>query len=372
MCIALLTSHPTITAISELHQSISSQAHNLHNHPLLVALLKYNRNRNRIFSCPIPPCYFFSRESQQLIPKVSISPGREIIKSAHPAASFSEKYSQFISSHTSFYTDGSKTSPGCYVGLAIFSPPPPPPTYHFQARIFSYASIFTAEALAILLTLEHIKTSNIRKSIIFTDSLSTLQALSIPTDIINLSHITIFRIKSILLELEAEGQSVVLAWIPGRKGIPGNERADSLAKEATRTGILLDYSLPHTDFHHQITIDLKEKFSHSITNPDCTTGQFYIDNCLSPSPKPWYHSCNLPRDHITTFSRMRSNHYNLAFSLFRKNLSDSPECQCGDIEDLNHVFWSCPRYDAQRAILTHSLIKSLRTFALAHFIKNRL
>ena len=73
--------------------------------------------------------------------------------------------------------------------------------------------------------------------------------------------------------------------------------------------------------------------------------------------KPWYHTCNLPRDHITSFSRMRSNHYNLAFSLFRKNLTDSPECLCGDIEDLNHVFLSCPRYDTQCVTLTRSLIK---------------
>ena len=73
----------------------------------------------------------------------------------------------------------SKTNPGCYVGIAIFSPDPP--TYQFQGRI------------------------------IFTDYLSILQALSNPIDIINSSHITIFRIKSILLELEAEDQSVVLA-----------------------------------------------------------------------------------------------------------------------------------------------------------------
>ena len=249
---------------------------------------------------------------------MTISRGREIIKSAHPTTIFSDKFFQVISSHTSFYTDGSKTDAGCYVGLAILFPNPP--FFQFQGRISSYASIFTAEALAILLTLEHIKSTIIRKSIIFTDSLSTLQAISNPSVIINSSHIIIFRIKRVLLELEAEGQSVILAWIPGHKGIPGNERADSLVKEASRTGIILEYSLPHSDFHHQITVDVKDKLFSSISNPECSKGQFYLDYCLSSSPKPWFHSYNLPRDHITSFSRMRSNHYNLAFSLFRKNL----------------------------------------------------
>ena len=300
-------------------------------------------------------------ESQQIIPKVTISRGREIIKSAHPITTFLEKFSQVITSHTPFYTDGSKTNAGCYAGLAIFSPNPP--TFQFQGRIFFYASIFTTEALAILLILEHIKSSSVRKSIIFTDSLSTLQAISNPSDVINSSHITIFRIKRVVLELEAQSQSVILVWIPGHKS---NEKADSLAKEASRTGTTLEYSLPHSDFHHQITLDIKNKLFRFTTNPACSKGQFYLDHCLSPSSKPWFHSCNLPRDHITSFSRMRSNHYNLAFSLFHKNLSDSPDCLCGDIEDLNHVFWSCPPLQ-QSTHHSHTLLNQTKNFPPIHY-----
>ena len=36
-----------------------------------------------------------------------------------------------------------------------------------------------------------------------------------------------------LLELSSDGHRVLLQWIPSHCGIPGNERADQLAKDAT-------------------------------------------------------------------------------------------------------------------------------------------
>ena len=64
----------------------------------------------------------------------------------------------------------------------------------------------------------------------------------------------------------------------------------------------------------------------------------------------------IDRKRIVTFSRMRSNHYNLAASLFRKNMNSSPACACGfESEDLNHFFWACPRFESFRPQLTRAL-----------------
>ena len=165
--------------------------------------------------------------------------------------------------------------------------------------------------------------------------------------------------------------SVVLAWIPGHAGIHGNEKADELAKKATSSGINLPYPLPYTDIYHLSTNTFNQSLLKFITNPNCTKGTFYIDNCFANSSKPWFHSRDLSRDQVTTFSRMRSNHYNLAFSLFRKNLTDSPMCPCGDeAEDLNHIFWSCPRFDVQRSTLLKSLakLKLFPSFTISQFL----
>ena len=47
----------------------------------------------------------------------------------------------------------------------------------FMNRLADHSSIFTAEAKAISLALDHIKKTNNRRYIIFSDSLSCLQAL---------------------------------------------------------------------------------------------------------------------------------------------------------------------------------------------------
>jgi len=61
------------------------------------------------------------------------------------------------------------------------------------------------------------------------------------------------------------------------------------------------------------------------------------------SPKSWFSRLSLPRDQITTFCRIRSNHYNLNYSLHRKNIVASAACQCGDPrQDINHVIFRCP------------------------------
>ena len=43
-----------------------------------------------------------------------------------------------------------------------------------------------------------------------------------------------------------------------------------------------------------------------------TSNLYYKDQT-----KPWFHNKNLPREHVVTINRYRSDHYNLAASLTR-------------------------------------------------------
>ena len=68
------------------------------------------------------------------------------------------------------YTDGSKTDN--YVSSsAVF------PVDIFKVNLHEHTSIFTAEAVALKLAVQHIQREAIRKSVIYSDSLSCLQAL---------------------------------------------------------------------------------------------------------------------------------------------------------------------------------------------------
>ena len=72
--------------------------------------------------------------------------------------------------------------------------------------------------------------------VIFTDSLSTLQKLESGTDVSkDLTHL-IWSLHNLMRRYHIR---VVLQWIPAHTGIPGNERADALAKKGA--------SLPQPD-----------------------------------------------------------------------------------------------------------------------------
>jgi len=50
----------------------------------------------------------------------------------------------------------------------------------------------------------------------------------------------------------------------------------------------------------------------------------------------------LKKEEIVLISRISSNHYNLNYSLFCKNLIESSICSCGDPrQDINHVIFLC-------------------------------
>jgi len=150
----------------------------------------------------------------------------KIKNSPIPQTALFEIYNELISSCTSFYTDASKNDSDDYAGFVTYSPSP-----HLQLlyKTYSYSSIFTAEALAILYTLEYILSNSITKSVIFTDSKSVTEALSS----INLAHsynYVVYAIKQKLQEIRSVDHEITIVWIPAHTGILGNETADYLAK----------------------------------------------------------------------------------------------------------------------------------------------
>ena len=127
--------------------------------------------------------------------------------------------------HIPFYTDGSKDTERVSVAAVLIN--------HSVHRIQDHSSIFTAEARAILLALECMEHFNRKRFLIFTDSMSCLQAL----DHLKIDHPIIKEIISKLTSLKASGFDIHLCWLPGHVGIRGNERADRAAKTARRTNM---------------------------------------------------------------------------------------------------------------------------------------
>ena len=90
-----------------------------------------------------------------------------------PTISAKNKFNELrdkYSDHTDFYTDGSKTVVGTGASATNIN-------NHKQIRIPNIASIYSAELQTIKLALDMVKRSETGKSIIFSDSLSSLVAI---------------------------------------------------------------------------------------------------------------------------------------------------------------------------------------------------
>jgi len=93
-------------------------------------------------------------------------------------------------------------------------------------RLPNNASIFTAELYAISLALAVIRRRKEKNFIIFSDSMSSLEAISgfkLEIDIVQ-------NIVKYYTHLANSGKIIILCWIPSHVNIHGNERADTAAK----------------------------------------------------------------------------------------------------------------------------------------------
>ena len=53
--------------------------------------------------------------------------------------------------------------------------------------------------------------------------------------------------------------------------------------------------------------------------------------------------------------RLRTQCSSLSWDLFRKNMTDSPLCRCGGLENASHYFLQCPLYNTHRVSLLRTI-----------------
>ena len=153
------------------------------------------------------------------------------------------------------YTDASKRNDG-RVGVSVQIPSLQIETRH---RINNAASVFTAEASAILLALNRLNSSEIQGNVsIFTDCLEVTTALKEGTSKTSPSIINQIRTECDRLQRSRTIQ-ICVVWIPGHIGILGNEAANA---EAIRAA---DH--PDVEIQHPIsTVDAKQNILKYIDN----------------------------------------------------------------------------------------------------------
>ena len=224
-----------------------------------------------------------------------------------------------------------------------------------------HAEVFDAE-MAALAKAARIGTNlitdfpNISKILLFSDSTAAVRAIMDPkpgsAQYFTLSFHNLIRP---LLE-SYPNLCITVSWCPSHCGIPGNERADSLAKEATSLGCQIPFSTTRSNAKRRsksAIVKLWQKEWRSTPK----TGRYAIANRIQPSLNPTKHF-QLLKDQREIFGRVlqcRTGHaYTGEFRQFFLPLSPDPtSCPCDNetLETRTHILVDCPRYDEHRGIL---------------------
>ncbi|XP_028169591.1 uncharacterized protein LOC114359397 isoform X2 [Ostrinia furnacalis] len=228
-------------------------------------------------------------------------------------------------------------------------------------KLPSAASIYTAEACAVLAALEYIEYSNVEKWIIVTDSMSVLEALSNPCHNAKTNYI-IFQIKEKYHKLCNMGRDIILFWTPSHVGVVGNEEADTLAKLITNTSDVVPVKkikISYTDCSTLLKELMKKKWLDHWQESIQTKGKWYhqINHGIG---KPWFTKGTYKnRKFYSYISRLRIGHGRFNEHLHRMNMITSPSCSfCNQAnQSLHHIFFECSIFSLQRLILIEDLLQ---------------
>jgi ribonuclease HI len=176
---------------------------------------------------------------------------------------------------------------------------------------------YDAEIEAIRLGIQKLLNSNLcTQSVVFlTDSKSALQALQ-SRKLPDLQG---------MLAVLCTQHRVAMQWIPSHCGIPGNEKADQLAKEGST-----DKQSETSVTYHQMKQIIK-----SIRKPQSQTQDDYH---------------NMNRSEQVVIMRLRTGHNRLRSHMYTKfKIGTSATCTCGQApQTAGHILQDCHEHDALR------------------------
>ena len=166
---------------------------------------------------------------------------------------------------------------------------------------------------------------------------------------------TTYEIHSQLRKILQKGIEVRLQFVPSHKNIEGNELADLAANAAHSLNEITLVTIPKDEKVRtilEVVFKFWEKNWHEHVR--ITNKGKHLQN-IKPSVGHWPWSYHPNRMIETVFAKLRIGHANFNANNYRFNRSPTPLCDCGLIEDVYHIFISCPQYYRQRMTLISKL-----------------
>ena len=150
---------------------------------------------------------------------------------------------------------------------------------------------------------------------------------------------------------------VYIQYIPGHKGISGNETADQAARDAHalryRTLTIMSKEELVRLVHDKIQASWNRSWLHNVNSSG--RGQYLTRIKNKVGYWPWANNNN--RTVETALTRLRTGHAGVRAHLARFKLCDSPLCACGSPETIEHLLLHCPQHALARVNLSNTLTR---------------
>ena len=308
-------------------------------------------------SVPVCP-YRLPRVGYWRFPEVALCPPTIENKRDFPSCVSQALFLEHYATHSDsihVFTDGSKSDAGVGFGVVF-------PSFCRGASLPPVASVFTAELSAIVLALQIIFTLPVSSFIIFSDSRSVLSALhsfNVPF------HPLVLSALEWLFLLHKKRYRVGFCWVPGHVGVPGNERADRLAKEAA-SRVAPIRPVPFRDTFPTIRLAIVASWQHRWDVSVATSKMGEITASVHLS---WQYTHVRDRGSQTLLTRLRIGHSRLTHS-YLMSRDCQPYCEdCLVPLTVRHLLVECPSLlDFRHRYLYRCRDRSSGVFSLSRML----
>lgn len=234
--------------------------------------------------------------------------------------------------HTLFFTDGSKSLNK--TASAFWSE-------HTNAsfRLYDDASICTAELFAIQKCVEHIKENNIINALICSDSMSSIQMISV----LYAKHPIVTHIQDLLYN---NTNNITFFWVPSHSGIIGNENVDKHAKLALLHSEIYLKNVISSDLTHNIKSCIWNNWQEQWSQVDPNNKLYSIKKSTHKWKTLQY--SQLSRKEDVCLTRIRLGHTRITHEFLMKK-ETPPICDmCNIPTTILHIIENCPKYSTPR------------------------
>jgi len=201
----------------------------------------------------------------------------------------------------------------------------------FVQRLPNKSSVYSAELTAICLALEYIVQYCNSHFVIFSDSLSSLQALQTR----DFKNPLLCKVMQYYMDASQDGNDISFCWVPSHVGIWGNEIADWTAKAALQLNTS-DWKVPASDFRRCAQEYIYEEWeTHWLGSRGSKLHQ------VQPHLGEWKGANRSSRLEEVVLARLRIGHTRLTHSYLLKG-EPAPICDlCGASLTVEHILIKC-------------------------------